>query len=115
MVSAQGYNEGAYYCTPSTMASAQRHEDNTPNGISEQSPHQPFEMLSQMESGGTHKPSVHNSSDSFVLFPSHEESPQIHRDTSPLITPKLNAQTLFAFGVSKLLFDPSVPGFKLLA
>ena len=36
----------------------------------------------------------------FVLFPSHGESPQLQQLESPSAAPKLNAQTLFAFGVS---------------
>ena len=56
------------------------------------------------ESGGQQKPSMQAGADSFVLFPGHEESSQLNRPASPH-APKLNAQTLFAFGVSKLLFE----------
>lgn len=53
------------------------------------------------ETGAPQKPSIQMSADSFVLFPSHGESPQAHRPESPF-APKLNAQTLFAFGTDAI-------------
>jgi len=38
----------------------------------------------------------------FVLFSSHGESPQLQELTTPTAAPKLNAQTLFAFGTDAI-------------